>query len=130
MIDSALVLWTALFSIAGLAVGWFLGRASGRRASLATSDLALAAAVPPSLYRVDELASSIHFDEEGDGIYIRRELAFSPFLISKRSWFPTVLRSRPKGRFNSLKSGACRKSCRRSGDRVSQGPPQPAARFC
>jgi hypothetical protein len=59
--------------VLGMVVGWVLGRKSGRHSALAATDLAIAAAAPEVMYELDELASMVQFDDEGDGVFSRRE---------------------------------------------------------
>lgn len=70
--------WTVAYALLGVAIGWFIGRITSRRSSRAASDLALASAAPPPLYRIDTLAISLTFDEEGDGTFVRRESGIEP----------------------------------------------------
>lgn len=64
--------------IAGTIGGSLLGFRAGRRASLSTSDLAIATSIPPFLYTVDRIDAALSFDEHGDGLFVRKETGIRP----------------------------------------------------
>lgn len=97
MNDIASFLYAAFFAILGFALGWLVKHFSSKRSERAASNLALASAAPPAVYRVDQLQISIEFDNQGNGVFVRRESGIEPISDLQELVIPYSFNVTPQG---------------------------------
>lgn len=95
--DIGFDLGTVIAAILGVAIGFVFGHMASRRSARTASDLALASAAPPALYRVDTLAIALEFDETGSGLFVRTESGIEPISDLQEVVVPYRFATTPQG---------------------------------